>query len=59
MNRLEILNTIKQLAQSQGFYSRMLNSINNLDDDQKDELFSYLEEQKFSDSVELVLFFEC
>ena len=59
MNRSEILHTIKQLAQSQGYYSRLLNNINELDNDQQDELFSYLEEQKFNDPLDLVLFFEC
>ena len=59
MNRLEILNTIKQLAQSQGYYGRLLNNISELNNEQKDKLFTYLEEQKFNDPVDLVLFFEC
>ncbi len=52
MNKNQILNTIKSLARSQGFYGRMLNNIT-------DEGLDYLEEQNFKDPVDLVMFIEC
>lgn len=59
MNSSEILTTIKQLAQSQGFYGRLLFNINELEADKRDELFTILEAQQFNDPLDLVLFFEC
>ena len=51
MNKDEILNTIKSLAKSQGFYGRLLEQLNN-------ETLEYLEEQGFKDPVDLILFLE-
>lgn len=51
MNREEIIFAIESLAQSQGFYSRILENLN-------DEILDYLEKQNFADTVDLVLFLE-
>lgn len=51
MNKEEILNIFKSLAQSQGFYGRILE---NITEDQLD----YLEQQNFKDPLDLILFLE-
>jgi hypothetical protein len=51
MTRDEILQAIKDLAKSQGFYGRLLR-------DMSDELLDALEAQGFTDVVDLVLFLE-
>ena len=51
MNREQILATFESLAQSQGFYGRMLASIT-------DEALDYLVAQNFKDSLDLILFLE-
>jgi len=59
MNREQIMNAIRNLAQSQGSYGRMLESIENADPDAQDKIFAVLETQNFGDAVDLVLFLEC
>lgn len=53
MNREEILNAIKNLATSQGFYGRLLRDI-----EENPEILDELEAQNFSDSVDMVLYIE-
>ena len=53
MNKNEILNAIKSLSLSQGFYSRLYEAIKDNDD-----ALEYLEKQNFNDIVDLVLFLE-
>lgn len=53
MVRDEILKIIKSLAQSQGFYGRLLEQIQNNEED-----LDYLEQQSFKDAVDLILFLE-
>lgn len=62
MNRDDIINTIAMLAQSQGFYGRLLRDFNELreyDPDRYEEVMEALEAEKFGDPVDMVLFFEC
>ena len=62
MKREDILNAIAELAQSQGFYGRLLRDILNIraeDPDRYEELMEHLEAQKFGDMLDMVLFFEC
>ena len=54
MTKDEILNTIKSLAMSQGFYGRLLRDIND-----NPEILDRLEEQNFQKPLDLVLFLEC
>lgn len=56
MKRDEILNTFKMLAQSQGFYGRILQSLEEADN--RDEILDKLEEMNFQDPVDLILFIE-
>lgn len=61
MNRDEIMDTIKMLASSQGFYSRMYSSLCEMRDNDPDEFdrnMTILEEQNFDDAVDMVMFFE-
>ena len=53
MNRDDILAAIKSLAHSQGSYGRLYEAIKDNDD-----ALEYLEEQNFSDPVDLILFLE-
>ena len=62
MKRDQILSTIRELAASQGFYGRLYSGIMEArenDFDAYDDYMCMLEDQHFSDPVDLVLFFEC
>lgn len=56
MSKEEIWNTFAHLAQSQGTYGRLMESIEN--SGRKDEILTQLEEQNFSDPVELIMYIE-
>ena len=58
MKREQIIATFRSLARSQGFYGRLLDAIFNLDEDERDEYFTALEEQNFAGPLDLVLFIE-
>ena len=61
MTRRQILDTIKDLARSQGLYSRIYEAIQSLkeaDPDQYDYFMNHLVNQQFTNPVDLVLFFE-
>ena len=59
MKRNDIINAITQLSYSQGFYGRLLRDLQSLDGETYDEVMTELEAQNFSDTVDMVLFFEC
>lgn len=54
MKRNEILETIQNLAKSQGLYGRILREINT-----DPTILDELEKQNFKDSLDLILFIEC
>lgn len=58
MKRNEILEVIKMLAASQGFYGRLYNTIMSLDIENFELVMSELEEQNFKTSLDLVLYLE-
>lgn len=61
MSWREVIDVIKMLAQSQGFYGRLLRSIEEQyeeDYDNWEAFMQYLEEQKFRDTLDVVMFFE-
>lgn len=61
VNRDEIMDAIKMLASSQGFYSRMYSSLCEMRDNDPDEFdrnMTILEEQNFGDAVDMAMFFE-
>lgn len=53
MTREEILEAVKDLAKSQGYYGRLLQEIN-----EDETILDTLEEQNFNDVVDMVLFLE-
>ena len=57
----DIINVIRELSYSQGFYGRLLRSIEELkenDIDSFNEFKELMENQKFTDSLDVVLYFE-
>ena len=61
MKRDEILGVFAELAQSQGFYGRLLRNIEELqecDPDMYEEFMTELEEQNFHDALDLILYIE-
>ena len=62
MDRTAILQTIRDLSKSQGFYGRLLRSLEDAEENNNEayeEFMSNLEAQNFSDPVDLVLYLEC
>lgn len=53
MNKKEIMEAIKSLAHSQGFYGRLYETLK-----EDPEALEFLEEQNFKDSLEMVMFLE-
>lgn len=53
MDRTKILGLIKSLAKSQGFYGRLLESIN-----ENPEILDHLEQQNFKEELDLILYLE-
>lgn len=62
MNRNEILATIRNLANIQGFYGRLFNTIMRMRENNPrnyELLMRGLEARNFEDATELTLFIEC
>lgn len=57
MNKQEILETVKSLANSQGFYTRLYEHLSD-NTEESEEYLNMLEEKKFKDPVDLILYFE-
>ena len=56
-NNYELLfNTVKSLSNSQGFYGRLLNSLINMDEDERLELINSL--PSFDDALDVVMWLE-
>ena len=53
MNKEQILDVIKSLAKSQGFYGRLLEHIN-----EEPTYLDFLEKQNFKDAIDFVLYME-
>lgn len=61
MTRNEILNTIKDLAKSQGFYGRLLYNLESAESynpEYYEAFMTELESQNFSDAVDLIIYLE-
>ena len=56
MNKNEILTAIYELSKSQGFYGRLYQSI--METNEKENILQYLENQNFTDAIDLILFLE-
>lgn len=57
MDKEQILNAIKELAQSQGLYGRLYRDLTD-GSEQAEEMMKELEKQNFKDSVDLVMYIE-
>lgn len=57
-NRRLFADTVNTLRNSQGFYSRLYQTINQLSDEAYQELTRLLDKQNFKDSVDVVLWLE-
>lgn len=53
MNAQEIMETVKELARSQGFYCRLYETLK-----EHPEALDFLAKQKFKDSLDMVMFLE-
>ena len=53
MNKEQILDVIKSLAKSQGFYGKLLEYIN-----EEPSYLDFLEKQNFKDAIDFVLYME-
>lgn len=58
MKRDEILRHIKELARSQGFYGRLLESIEEASKEDRENFLASLEAQNFNDVIDLILYLE-
>ena len=59
MDRQAIRGIFEMLAQSQGFYGRLLRDIDELPEEDREKVWSDLESQNFKDTVDLILYIEC
>lgn len=58
MNKYQILNAIRDLAMSQGFYGRLLEQIEEASEEDREAYLDELEQQCFADVLDLVLYLE-
>ena len=58
MNREQILNAIRSLAASQGFYGRLYEALTN-GTEQSENFLATMEAQNFGDVVDMVMWLEC
>jgi hypothetical protein len=58
MKRDEIRALFEKLAKAQGFYGRILSSLDAMDEDTLESVWSELEAQGFKDEIDLILFLE-
>ena len=58
MNREQILDAFRSLARSQGFYGRLLEQIDSVDEETREAFLSDLESRKFRNVVDLVMWVE-
>ena len=57
----QVIGVVEMLSHSQGFYGRLLNRIKDMEENELDNFVQFktiVEEQHFTDPVDVVLFFE-
>lgn len=59
MSGEQAIAVIRNLASSQGFYGRLLNTIENFTDEEMEEWNEIIENQEFTDDLDLILWLEC
>ena len=50
--------TVKDLMHSQGFYSNIFRTVNEMDEEQYNRFFSLLNEQNFNDTLDVIFWLE-
>ena len=58
MNKQEILDVVKSLAMSQGYYGRLYDVLTN-GTDEAEYALQEMEEQNFKDAVDMIMWLEC
>lgn len=58
MKKNEIMKIFKSLAQSQGFYGRIVDELESMSESNRNMYLEGLEKQNFKDAVDLVMFME-
>jgi hypothetical protein len=58
MKREEIMELISGLARSTGWYGRLYLSIMEMDEEDRNDYFEYLEEQDFKSDLDFILWYE-
>ena len=58
MKKDVIIEWLKKLAASQGYYGRLLHAINSMDNNDREALFEHLEAQNFAGPVDLIMYIE-
>ena len=62
MNVLQVIDVIRELSHSQGFYSRLYRNIllmHERDKEAFDKFTEWVESKNFKDTLDVVMFFEC
>lgn len=59
LKREDIMAGFRSLARSQGFYGRLVNTLEELSDNEKEAFWADLESRNFTDMVDVVMFIEC
>lgn len=59
MSGEQAIAVIRNLASSQGFYGRLLNTIENFTDEEMEKWNEIIENQGFTDDLDLILWLEC
>ena len=58
MKKDVIIEWIKKLAASQGYYGRLLQAINDMENNDREALFAHLEAQNFAGPIDLIMYIE-
>lgn len=58
MNKEQIMETIRKLAESQGFYGRILRILESSSEETREALLKGLEEQDLHDAIDLINYLE-
>lgn len=59
MSGEQAIAVIRNLASSQGFYGRLLNAIENFTEEEMEKWNETIENQGFTDDLDLILWLEC
>ena len=58
MKKIDFFNIIKELAKSQGIYSRLLRDIMSMSEEEREQAFDNLERMGFTEPLDFILWYE-